>query len=511
MNANFSAPDAQNIIRTVGFLCEYGYFGYAGLDERFCGIWRHGELTSWVPLGASVCQNADLFFGLEKELLDLQDAHGACLTLPRVGIPTDDDKTAKMSVEIYWDDVNSVYHVLAHKLVSESEVELELLKQIRARRLAEENFQSTRNSLERKEMLLDIMMDHLPIAAAIFDDKRQYLFATRRWSQNFGVECEPIIGQDCFEAGGAFPEEEKQILAASLAGLTPNAEARRPHMGAANDIHHRWTHQCWKNADGSRGGVLTAVEDLRDVVNSNIELQHENSSLRAINRELARLASILTHDLNAPFRSLQDFIEAPLRSGMEPVTAEFRQRIQDHIERMRAILDGIHDYCQVLCYEPSVTSVDVRSLVNAILNTLPKKDAFAVTFDLDTETVETNGSLLDLVLRNILDNAIKHHDRDSGSLHISLKDEGEFWKISIEDDGPGIALTQMEKLSGSMSSRSAIERDSPGMGLSIIRRVLEGIRGRVSVFSDTERSRGTQFNVYWPKSFTSSRLPPNGV
>lgn len=495
MNAGFNASEAEHLIKTIAFLCERGNFGYAGLDDAYRAVWRHGALADWIPLGANVCQHTDLFFGLEKELLDLQDEHGGCVTLPRVGIPTGGKEGSKISVETLWDDRALVYHVVVHRLVAESEVELELLKQIRARRLAEENFQSTREKLARKQVLLDVIMEHLPVAAAIFDERRRYLFTTRRWAHDFKTECEPLIGQDVFEAGPAIPDGERRRLEASLAGLIPGDTSQRGQ---------RWTHKGWSHPDGALGGVLTTVEDVADLVTNSQKLELANEQLRAANRQLAHFAAIITHDLNAPLRSLLAVVEEVEMANPVVAGNGSAASARDLVERMRNILDGMHDYLQVLCFAPVTRPVNVAGLVREIVAALPHRGVFELKFSLEAEEIVVNAGLLDLVLRNLLDNAIKHHDRMCGQVSISLDEAENAWFISIDDDGPGMkcGLRGASCENGVQSAPSG--RGTPGgKGLLIIKRALDAIGGAIDIHSDPPRRRGTKFVIRWPKTPSS--------
>lgn len=497
MTADFDLIRTTPLIRTVDFLCDRGNFGYAELDDNYRAIWRHGELASWIPLGTNVCHHTDLFFGLEKELLDLQDEHGHCITLPRVGIPGVEDRADKISVEIYWDDQAAIYHVVIHRLVAESEVELELLKQIRARRLAEENFQTTRETLARKQMLLDIIMEYLPVSAAIFNRDKRFLFVTRRWARDFRIECEPLQGQQLIEACPEVPDGQQQLFEKTMAGLTTAPQIDLLDSGAPGVPGHRWTHKLWKHPEDDTGGALTTVEDVSELARQNHDLGLANDQLRAANRQLAHFASIIAHDLSGPLRSLKAILGGDNEQQSQTGTA-IASSLQAHIDRMQAILAGMDDYMQALCFEPVTKPVNIEQLVRKIIDTLPGGNAFEVTFSLDVGALSVNPGVLDLVLRNLVENSIKHHDREWGHLKIAVRDMDEAWLISLDDDGPGFSTSCQQVLrEGRVDDVAA---DGPGgKGLPIVMRALSGIGGTIRIESDPSKVRGTRFLVYWPK------------
>ncbi len=500
MSASSDEAGAGQLARSVRFLCDLRNFGYAGLDCGYRAKWRYGELASWMPLGENVCRSTDLLFGLERELLDLQDENGSCFALPRVGIPSHADAGAKMSIEIVWDERAESYHVIIHRLVADSEVELELLKQIRARRLAEQNFQTTRERLARRQMLLDVIMQHLPIAAAIFDEKQRYVFATRRWGEDFRVECEPLLGRGYAEASLTIPAAEMPKFDASFSGIAaePEIAASRPPNG---DAHwHRWTHRPWRQEDGTNGGVLTSAEDLTALIERQKQLEAENERLRSTNRQLLNFAAIIAHDLKAPLRSLDSTIrELPAGRNGNGLAKALK-----HVERMASIIDGTQELTEALDFGSELEPVDLRKLVSEIFETLPKSTAFHLQLSLKREEVEIQKNLLDLVLRNLLDNAIKHHDRGAGRIAVVLDEDDTAWLLSVEDDGPGMTAERQDLLSAAAGPANRVERDNgSGLGLAIVRRALDRIGGTIAVGSDATNQRGTRLLVRWPKCAVS--------
>jgi len=502
MSADFDGPDGTSLLRTIEFLCGQGNFGYAGLDSHYRCSWRHGKLAGWIPLGADICRHTDLFFGLEKQLLDLQDEHGSCLTLPRVGVRTTDDEASKISVEVFWGDPAGAYHLIVHRLLAESEVELELLKQIRARRLAEENFQNTRQALVHRQTLLEIIMETLPVATAIFDEKRRYLFATRRWGEAFHLDCEPLIGQDAFAFLSAFPERQRQLFEATLEGLTTKPRIDRSGADDGDTHRYRWTHRMWRDAEEGRGGgVLVAAEDLTDPLDKVEALERENAQLRASCDQLAQFAAIMTHDLNAPLRSLLSAVDEPALPSEPCSERSLRAAVRDHVARVQTILAGMQDYAEALCLQPAAKPVNIRRLVSDILATLPGASSRTVTYALETEEITASPGLLDLVLRNLLENAIKHHDRADGRLMLSCETNEDAWRICIEDDGPGLPPRQRDAiLNGERPNDiDAATAAGSGLGLSIVVRALQGIKGSLKIESEPQQFRGTRVIIRWPR------------
>jgi signal transduction histidine kinase len=109
----------------------------------------------------------------------------------------------------------------------------------------------------------------------------------------------------------------------------------------------------------------------------------------------------------------------------------------------------------------------------------------------------TQKSALELVLRNLISNAIKHHDRTEINLDISAKENGKFYRFSVRDDGPGIATEYHERIFEMFKTlKPRDEIEGSGMGLAIIKKLIERQGGKIWVESQAGK-RGTNFIFDW--------------
>ncbi len=112
--------------------------------------------------------------------------------------------------------------------------------------------------------------------------------------------------------------------------------------------------------------------------------------------------------------------------------------------------------------------------------------------------MHTNGLLLSQVFTNLISNGIKHHDRLEGSIVVSGGESGDFYQFAVADDGPGIAPEHHDKIFAIFqSAHPQPHRDSSGIGLSIVKKIVEAEGGKIWLAS--ERDRGTTFYFTWPK------------
>jgi signal transduction histidine kinase len=117
----------------------------------------------------------------------------------------------------------------------------------------------------------------------------------------------------------------------------------------------------------------------------------------------------------------------------------------------------------------------------------------------------TLAALLDLVLRNLIDNAISHHDKDTGTISIAIAEDDESLNISVTDDGPGIPPQHQTAIFLPFRTLAAADTNpvSSGMGLAIVSRALSTVGGSIDVVSDAPKTRGTSFRIRWPKTIST--------
>src|SRR5690606_26155692 len=107
---------------------------------------------------------------------------------------------------------------------------------------------------------------------------------------------------------------------------------------------------------------------------------------------------------------------------------------------------------------------------------------------------------LEQVLMNLIGNAIKHGhvDRPGVTIEVSARDIGEAVEFTISDDGPGIAPEYQDRVWGifqTLVSRDKVE--GTGVGLALVKKIVERRGGRVSVESAPDQ--GATFRFVWPK------------
>jgi PAS domain S-box-containing protein len=242
---------------------------------------------------------------------------------------------------------------------------------------------------------------------------------------------------------------------------------------------------------------MIVVESIVDIsVRQRLELE-----LRQANADLEEFTCAASHDLKSPLRGIADLITWIAEDLGEIANEEVKRnlgRVMDRIQRLGRVIDDLLAYAHAGTASSDLVTVDLRDLIDGVLEILPRPPGFHISVQIDSAPFVTSKAPLESVLRNIIGNAVKHHDKSSGNIHIRAEDVGGYCELTVSDDGPGIAPASRERVFQMFQTLSAREQGHSGIGLALTKRLVEAHGGRISLDS-TEGMRGATFHVWWPR------------
>lgn len=234
-------------------------------------------------------------------------------------------------------------------------------------------------------------------------------------------------------------------------------------------------------------------------------LERANAELTRANGQLEEYANIIAHDLKSPMRAVRyvaDDLGRALEKHDDAAARALLGELQQQSRRMSRMLSDLLAYARIGPNdEEAFSDVDTRALVEAIVASLPRPAAFAIELNGHWPAMRTVEPALDLVLRNLIDNAIKHHDRPDGRVYLTGRVIENGLEITVGDDGPGIdprfhaaVFKPFRTLDG---SQPRDESRSRGMGLSLVRKTVEANGAELVLESAPAERRGTEFILKW--------------
>jgi signal transduction histidine kinase len=232
-----------------------------------------------------------------------------------------------------------------------------------------------------------------------------------------------------------------------------------------------------------------------------------NAELTRANRDLSEFAYVISHDLKAPLRAMRYFaddLEQSLSGNGERQPHEHLAQIRAQSRRMSQMLTDLLAYSKIGRQTDALAPVDTATLVDNIVASMPRPAGFTVVVDGAWPTLETYAAPLDLIIRNLIANAITHHDRPTGRVTVKCELTDDTLEIEIADDGPGIAPEWHETIFQPFKTVGASPAtDRSGIGLALVRRTLETMGATLTLRSDPAIARGATFTLHWPRHVTT--------
>lgn len=230
------------------------------------------------------------------------------------------------------------------------------------------------------------------------------------------------------------------------------------------------------------------------------ELERTAAALERSNQELDAFAYAASHDLRAPLRgiaNLAQWIEEDLQGTLRDDTREMLGLIRSRMHRMEGLIDGILQYSRAgRLHEPPVT-VDVAELIDEVVDLLGPP-AGTVTTDGALPVVVTELAPLRQVFQNLIGNGLKHGGA-AVAIRVSAADEGDTWRFRVTDNGPGIPVEFHDRVWGMFQTLEPRDRvEGAGIGLSLVKKVVEGQGGTVGL--ESTPGAGAAFTFTWRKS-----------
>ena len=223
------------------------------------------------------------------------------------------------------------------------------------------------------------------------------------------------------------------------------------------------------------------------------------AQLKMRNKELDEYAHVVSHDLKAPLRNinaLANWVKSDYSNVIDKQGIETLNLILQNTEQMEAFICNILNYSAIDKPNTQSHKVDLNQMVNQIIGTIkaPKN----IKINIVNKLPVLNGDTFRLVqlFQNIIQNAVKYSKPTGGEIKIGVEDIENCWQFYVKDQGIGIEKKNQSKIFN-VFSKFTNKRDSTGIGLSIVKKVISYYNCKIWV--ESELNVGTTFYFTLPK------------
>jgi PAS domain S-box-containing protein len=377
------------------------------------------------------------------------------------------------------------------------QISFDVTDQVIARRHAERLTEQLRKSEERYRSLIEATQQTIWINNAEGEMRGEQ----PGWAALTGQSYEEYQGHGWTCA--VHPEDRPHTVALWEAAVRSGEVFVGEHRVRRRDGEWRYfsaTSAPVREEDGSIRewfGVHTDVTEKKLV---EVERERLIAALKRSNEDLDQFAYVTSHDLKAPLRgiaNLSQWVEEDLEGTISEEGREHMRLLRGRVHRLEALINGILSYSRAGRTREKIEAVNVGKLVREIVELLAPPSDVAVDVPADLPTIETERVPLQQVLLNLISNAIKHAAKSDPRVTITCSREGDGYSFTVRDNGAGIAPEFHRRIwiiFQTLEPRDKVE--ATGIGLSIVKKIVESRGGRVWI--DSALGAGASFHFSWP-------------
>jgi PAS domain S-box-containing protein len=384
----------------------------------------------------------------------------------------------------------------ARELLARVRVNLEL-SNLRKELFREEEKTRSAEGMQRQWRLFDTALSHSPDSIYVFDLNKRFTYANRALLNRWRKPLNELLGKTMLEVG--YPPELAETInqqidlviqnSAPFHNIAPLARLARPER-----IYDYILVPVFSQ-DGSVEAVAGSSRDITEFIEKNSQLQEAIA-------DLEQFAFSASHDLQAPLRVIDNvskWLEEDLEDHLTPETREHILLLRRRVKRMERLLDDLLQYARIGRKEEKghkeLVAGDV--LVADTVALLPR-DGFTITVSPAFAQIRLRRMPLQQVLLNLIGNAVKHHHRKDGHIHVTVQETAGRYEFAVKDDGPGIAPqfhSQIFKMFQTLKPKDQVE--GSGMGLALVRKWVDLNGGQIRL--ESAEGKGSTFFFTWPK------------
>jgi PAS domain S-box-containing protein len=238
----------------------------------------------------------------------------------------------------------------------------------------------------------------------------------------------------------------------------------------------------------------------------NATLAEQAEHLVEVNNELETFTYSVSHDLKAPLRGIDGYSRLLLEDYADRLDEEgqyFLNTIRSATTQMAQLIDDLLSYSRLERRTLAKSQVDVRNLVETLLFQMQPAQVYPQTtieVKVEPTLVRADADALALVLRNLIDNALKFSaNAPAPRVEIGGESSAECYRLFVRDNGVGFDMQYQERIFDIFQRlHRSEEYPGTGIGLAMVRKALQRMHGRVWV--ESQPGQGATFTVILCKS-----------
>jgi len=264
---------------------------------------------------------------------------------------------------------------------------------------------------------------------------------------------------------------------------------------------------CLTSDNGDVAGVIATFNDITE--------------LRSVERMKSEFVSTVSHELRTPLTSIKGFIRTLLddTDGYydRDTQMEFYNIIDAECDRLVRLISDLLNLSRIesgRALDLVLSEFDLAEVINQVVESqrsYTHRHEFEIIVQDDLSNFTADRDKIDQILTNLLSNAIKYSP-DGGKITVHARDVGDNVAVSISDEGIGVPEEQISRLFTRfhrVDSRDSRKQYGTGIGLHLVKHLVEAHKGEVSV--ESELGAGSTFTFVLPRGLSRDDVPGQSV
>ena len=341
--------------------------------------------------------------------------------------------------------------------------------------------------------------DVAPVGLVLLDAEHRVSMANRSFCATIGQAANEIVGRALSDL---LHPNDANVLASRFEAMDAGHwDAFSVEVRLRGMEPPRWAIVSVAGVRRSQRSASCYVVQVQDVTAARAaerRLAVYAAELERSNQELEQLAYVVSHDLQAPLRTLRGYAELLLEEYGRKLDEQGRRWVAYMLsatDRMHVLIADLLKVARVQSHSSQMTPAELGPIVTRAWERI--RYAYeGVNPEFVCEalpTVPVDEIQIEQVFQNLFDNALKYRNPEvTPRVEVRSERSGEFWRLSVRDNGIGLDMTHADRIFDIFQRLHPDHAyDGTGIGLAVCRKIVERHRGRIWV--ESQPGRGSTF------------------
>ncbi|MAT38445.1 MAG: hypothetical protein CL946_02445, partial [Ectothiorhodospiraceae bacterium] len=368
-----------------------------------------------------------------------------------------------------------------------------------------------KNEKQLKEslMLLEAIFQNAAVGIALVGTNGQFEKVNEGLAHMIGVSADDILGADCQDVFASAVHGISSIeIQNFLSGKTSTLSYEEPY--STKDGRRIWLNVTGTpiSDDGANGqsGAILITRDVTKRREAEDQLHKTNEDLLHKNEELDRFSQTVAHDLKNPLSvisGLADLVQNDVESIETSELLDIITHVKQATSKMHALIESLLELSRVEDADIKIEQLDMKQILDSVIDQIQptlEKEGASLTRPETLPMCYGYAPWIENVWINYISNAVKYGGSPP-EIVIESESENENVVFHVKDNGRGIPPDKIDQLFRPFTRLESKKAEGHGLGLSIVRRIIDRLGGET--FVSSEVSKGSTF------SFTLPANPPD--